>query len=387
MRKNKIIPYSRQFISKKDIQEVNNALKEDLITTGKVHVKFEKALSKFCNSKFSLVVNSATSGLHLACLALELKEKEIVWCSANSFVSTANCAVFCGAKIDFVDINLDDYNIDVSHLELKLKKTKDRFRPKILIVTHIGGYSANMKKIYNLSKKYNFKIIEDASHALGAKYENKSVGSCIYSDIAVFSFHPIKSITTGEGGACLTNSKRFYLKMKLLRSHGIEKNVRKKNLPPFYYEQKFLGYNYRMSDFNAALGLSQLNRIDKIMKKRNEVVKIYRKKLDKNFFSLTPVQKDVQSSNHLFILRIKSKEIIKKFHKIINFLLKNRILINTHYFPIYLHPFYKKMGFKKKYCHNAEKYYNSSFSIPVYENMKVEQINYVLKKINESLKC
>ena len=208
MRKNKIIPYSRQFISKKDIQEVNNALKEDLITTGKVHVKFEKALSKFCNSKFSLVVNSATSGLHLACLALELKEKEIVWCSANSFVSTANCAVFCGAKIDFVDINLDDYNIDVSHLELKLKKTKHRFRPKILIVTHIGGYSANMKKIYNLSKKYNFKIIEDASHALGAKYENKSVGSCIYSDIAVFSFHPIKSITTGEGGACLTNSKK-----------------------------------------------------------------------------------------------------------------------------------------------------------------------------------
>ncbi len=387
MRKKKVLPYSRQFINKRDILEVNNSLKNDLITTGNVHIKFENALSNFCNVKYSVVSNSATSGLHLACLALELNSNEIVWCSANSFVSTANCAVFCGAKIDFVDINLNDYNIDASILELKLQETQLKDRPKILIITHIGGYSADMKKIYSLSKKYNFKIIEDASHALGAKYENENIGSCRYSHITVFSFHPIKSITTGEGGACLTNSRKYFLKMKLLRSHGIEKNIKKKNYPPYYYEQKYLGYNYRMSDINAALGLSQLKRIGKIMKKREAVAKIYRKKINRNNFYLTKVEKNVKSSNHLFIVRIKSKKIIKKFHKIIGFMLKNKLLINTHYFPIYLHPFYRKMGFKKKYCVNAEKYYNSSFSIPVYENIKLKDINYVLKKLNDSLKC
>ncbi len=381
-----VTPYSRQHIDKKDILSVSNALAKDLITTGPNVSLFEKMLARYCKSKYAISVNSATSALHLACLGLGLMKNDYVWCSANSFVASSNAALYCGAKVDFVDINLKNYNICSKKLEEKLKKTNKKKIPKILIVTHIGGVPADMSKINMLSKKYKFKIIEDASHALGSIYKKNKIGSCKFSSICVFSFHPIKTITTGEGGACLTNNKKLNEKITALRSHGIYRNLKKKNYSKFYYEQKNLGYNYRLSDINAALGVSQLKRINLILKTRNKVCELYRKKLNKNGIFLQETNKEYFSSNHLFILRLIDKKLILKHKIIIDHLLNSNILINIHYYPIYLHPYYKKLGFKRGYCPNSEKYYNSSFSIPVFEKLSKKQQLLVCTKINKILK-
>lgn len=379
----KFIPYSRQHVSPKDIINVSKSLKEDLITTGKSTLLFEKNLSLYCNSKFATLVSSATAGLHLACLALGIKNKDIVWCSANSFVASSNAALYCGASVDFIDINLNDYNICVKKLKTKLSKTPKNKLPKILIVTHLGGIPADLESIYKLSKKYKFKIVEDASHALGSEYNNKKIGSCKYSSICVFSFHPIKTITTGEGGACLTNNPVIDKKIKQLRSHGIIRNLNKKNYNKFYYEQISLGYNYRLSDINAALGLSQLKRINKILKSRNKIANIYRDQLKSKDLVFTEKLKNKKSSNHLFIVRLENKKLIKNQKKIIDYLLKNKILVNIHYYPIYLNPYYKKLGFKNGYCPNAENYYKSSFSLPLYEKIKKKEFLFVCSKIEK----
>jgi len=378
------LPYSRQRIIKKDIDAVSNALQKDFITTGSSVVSFENKLSFFCNSKYALTTNSATSALHLACLALRVKNNDIVWCSANTFVATSNSALFCGAKIDFIDINLEDYNICLKALKNKLQITVKKKRPKVLIVTHIAGYPcSNLEEIYKLSKIYRFKIIEDASHAFGAKHKSNFVGSCKYSSVTVFSFHPIKTITTGEGGACLTNDKKLYLFMRSLRSHGILQNVKRNNFNKFYYEQHYLGFNYRMSDINASLGLSQIDRLNDILKKREFIANFYRKKLNMLEIFLTKKNKYIKSSNHLFIIRLLNKKLIKNHKNIINDLLKKKILVNIHYYPVYLQPFYKKMGFRSRHCPNSETYYHSSFSIPIYEQLKKRELNFVVKNLKE----
>ena len=253
--KNKILPYSRQSIDNNDIKSVINVLKSDYLTQGKQVPKFESHLTTFTKAKFAVAVNSATSALHIACIAIGIKKNDRVWTTNTSFVASANCAAYCDAKIDFLDIELDTYNINLGLLEKKLKATKKKFLPKVIIVVHMGGQPADMLKLFRLSKKYKFKIIEDASHALGSSIGSERIGSCRYSDICVFSFHPVKPITSGEGGAALTNNKNFFEKMSILRNHGIEKNkknLKNKSRGGYYYEQHLLGYNYRMSDIHAS---------------------------------------------------------------------------------------------------------------------------------------
>ena len=368
------IPYGKQKIFKRDILAVKKVLNSEFLTQGSEVPKFESSFKNFCKSKNVIAFNSATSALHAACASLGVTNGDLVWTSAITFVASANCAIYCGAKIDFVDIEPTTNNMCVFSLEKKLIKAKKKLQlPKVLIPVHLSGLSCDMKKIYQLSKKYNFKIIEDASHAIGAKYDGKYVGSCKYSDITVFSLHPVKIITSAEGGIAVTNKKKLSENMRLFRTHGItkEKNkmIFKKPSEPWYYEQIKLGYNYRMTDIHAALGNSQLKSLKNLIKKRKKIAKKYNlffkdlplKVIDKN--------KIINSSNHLYIIRLIKKN-NKKSHKFIfNFLIKNKIFVNLHYIPVYHHPFYRKMGFKKGYCPEAEKYYGEAISIPIFPSL------------------
>ena len=276
------IPYSRQKITSKDVSAVTKILKSDFLTQGRTIEIFEKEICKKVKAKYGVAANSGTSALHIGCLALGLKSKDYLWTVGNSFVASANCGRYCGANVEFIDINPKTFNIDPEILEKKLKETPKNKIPKILVVVHFTGEPAEMKKIYNLKKKYKFKIIEDASHALGAKIKKDPVGSCKYSDLTVFSFHPVKSITTAEGGVATTNNKEVFIKMQLLRNHGITRNInllKKKNKSYWYYEQQLLGFNYRMNDLEAALGVSQLKNLDSFIKERRKIVKNYRELL------------------------------------------------------------------------------------------------------------
>ena len=375
-----LIPYSRQYIDAKDIKAVSKVLKSDFLTSGPQVNNFEKKLNNFCKSKYSVAVNSATSALHIACKALGLKQNDHVWTSSISFVASANCALYCGAKIDFIDIEKDTFNISISRLKNKLELAKKKNElPKIIIPVHLGGLSSEMSEIYSLSKKYKFKIIEDASHALGGKYKKLPIGSCKFSDIAVFSFHPVKTITTGEGGAALTNNLELFQKMKSLREHGIERNrakFRKKNNSLWYYEQQSLGFNYRMSDIHAVLGISQLSKISRFIKKRNFVSLRYEKELKKLPIEFQKKNKDSLSTKHLEIILVPSK--IHK--KLFEFLRKKKIFVNLHYIPLYRHPY-----FKKKINHNSfknsEMYYSRAISIPCYFGISKKEQDYVIKTI------
>jgi UDP-4-amino-4,6-dideoxy-N-acetyl-beta-L-altrosamine transaminase len=366
-----MIPYSRQLISENDIKNVIKVLKSKIITQGKKVEEFEKKLSEYCNAKFAVTANSATSALHIACISLGLKKNDYLWTVPNTFVASSNCALYCGAKADFVDIDPSTNNISIFELKKKLKLAKSKKKlPKIIVVVHFGGHPCDLKEIKKLSKRYKFKIIEDASHALGATYKKERIGNCKYSDITVFSFHPVKSITTAEGGAALTNDKKLYEEMSMLRTHGITKDKKKfkykKNNEPWYFEQQLLGYNYRMNEIEATLGISQLRSLDTFIKKRLKIAKIYDKYLS-NLPIITPIkQREANSSYHLYTIRIKNGD--RK--KIFNFLRKNKIGVNVHYIPVVLHPFYKKLGFKlKKYPHSLS-FYRDSISIPIYPDLK-----------------
>ena len=297
------IPYARQNISQNDIKKVNLTLKSNFLTTGPKTLEFEKKLSKYSGAKFSLVLNSATSALHISCLSLGLKKNDYLWTTPISFAASSNCALYCGAKVDFIDIDDNTFNISIPNLEKKLKLTPKKKLPKIVVVVHLSGHPVDIKKVKQLAIKYNFKIIEDASHAVGSTYRGMKIGNCKYSDICVYSFHPVKIITTGEGGAILTNSKKIFNTASILRSHGIKKEIYQKN-NPWFYDQKLLGYNYRMNDIEATLGISQLSRLEKFVDRRNKIAKIYKKYLNQNkikFQSLIPASK---SSMHLFVIRV-----------------------------------------------------------------------------------
>ena len=376
-----IIPYGTQNISKDDILNVNKILKSNYLTQGPTVKKFEKIISNYCNSKYAVAVNSATSALHISCIALGLKKNDILWTSPISFVASANCAVHCGAMVDFVDIDLNTFNICPTKLEEKLINTPKNKRPKILVVVHLAGLSCDLVKISKLSQKYKFKIIEDASHAIGSKIKKIKVGSCKYSDLTVFSFHPVKIITTGEGGIITTNKLKLNNTLKLLREHGIQKKhsrIIDKVDGPWFYEQQNLGFNFRMSDINASLGLSQIKKISKFLKLRQNIAKHYIKNL-KNFpITFQEIDKDFFSSYHLFIIRVHKKIRFKLF----NYMRKNKILVNVHYIPIYKHIFFKKkFKFKKKYLNNSEKYYETAISLPIYPSLKIKNQNFVIKVI------
>ncbi len=383
------IPYGKQTVTDDDISSVVEVLKSPFLTQGPVIKKFEDRISKKTNSKYSLSFNSATSALHIACLSLGLGKGDWLWTSPTTFVASANCGRYCGANVDFVDINPLTGLIDIEKLSLKLKYAKNINKlPKILIPVHLAGTSCNMSEIKKLSDIYGFDIIEDASHALGGKYKGKPVGCCEYSRICVFSCHPVKIITTGEGGIITTNDKNIFEKMEKLRSHGITKkkdNFLNSDPAPWHYEQQDLGFNYRITDIQCALGLSQLERLEEIVLERNSLLERYRKLLHDLPLKLMEIPKDVFSAVHLGIIRFLNYDPL--IHKSIFKDLKNNgIGVQIHYIPVHLQPYYKKFGFKEGDFPNSESYAKNSFSLPLYPGISSEIQEYVVTKLKESCK-
>ena len=385
----KTIPYGRQDINQSDIDSVVNVLQSDFLTQGPQVLLFEKKVARYCDAKYGVAVNSATSALYIACLALGLKEGDWLWTSPNSFVASANCGLYCGARVDFVDIDSQTYNLSVEKLENKLIQAKQENRlPKILIPVHFAGQSCNMKKIHSLSKKYGFKVIEDASHAIGGKYRDKPIGNCQYSDITVFSFHPVKIITTAEGGLAVTNSKELSGKMQLYRSHGITRDKRLMTKEPdgdWYYQQVNLGFNYRMTELQAALGVNQMQRLDEFVSKRHILQERYSSLLN-GLPILKPYQdKDSYSALHLYPVQVDLDSVDKSRQQIFDELRQSGIGVNVHYIPIHTHPYYQQLGFQEGDFPNSEVYYDRVISIPLFHAMTIEQQDKVCNSIKKAL--
>ncbi len=384
-----MIPYSKQDITQQDIDAVINVLKSDFLTQGPKVPLFEKTISDYCNVNHAVAVNSATSALHIACLALELGEGDYLWTSPNTFVASANCALYCGAKVDFVDIDPQTYNMSADELEKKLVKAKLEGKlPKVVIPVHFAGQSCDMQKIHKLSKQYDFKIIEDASHAIGSKYLQQPVGGCKYADITVFSFHPVKIITTAEGGLATTNQPYLAMKMGLYRSHGVTRDARlitNKVEGAWHYQQIELGYNYRMTEMQAALGISQMERLDSFIKMRHDLFKNYQSKL-KNLPITLPYQSPSSySSLHLYPILLELSKIKKNKSQVFDELRSKGIGVNVHYIPVHTQPFYQQQGYKQGDFPNAENYYAKSISIPLFYQMTSLQQSEVINVLKSVL--
>lgn len=380
-----MIPYGRQDIRQADIDAVVDVLQSNFLTQGPVVPEFEKTVADYVGVKYAVSVNSATSALHIACLALNLGCDDLLWTSPITFVASANCALYCGAKVDFVDIDPKTYNICPNALELKLIQADKLGRlPQVVIVVHMCGQSCDMEAIYSLSLKYGFKIIEDASHAIGGKYKEEFIGSCRYSDITIFSFHPVKIITTGEGGMALTNNRTLKNKMDILRSHGITRNhdeMTKVSEGPWYYEQISLGFNYRMTDLQAALGISQMVRLDEYVSRRQYLAARYNSMLN-DVPILTPYQNpEAYSSFHLYVVRLRLNEIKKNRREIFDELLQKRVGVNVHYIPVHLQPYYQRMGFRVGDYPEAEKYYKEAISIPIFQTLTDSQQDIIVNTL------
>lgn len=383
-----MIPYGKQLISQADIDSVVAVLQSDWLTQGPKVPAFEAAISNYCNAQYGIAVNSATSALHIACLALNVSEGDTVWTSPISFVASANCALYCGAKVDFVDIDLATGNMSVSALTDKLISAKqNNCLPKVVIPVHLAGQSCDMKAIYDLSKQYGFKIIEDASHAIGAQYNGNKVGCCEFSDITVFSFHPVKIITSAEGGMAVTNNQQLAKKLQRLRSHGITNDSNEMTEPshgPWYYQQIELGFNYRMTELQAALGLSQLDKLDEFVTTRNAFAISY-----SNAFKTMPLSHLKQltqcySSYHLYVVKL-ADEYSHLHRHIIEQLRSKGIVSHLHYIPIHTQPFYKAMGFKDSDYPNAMKYYKTAFTIPLHPQLTEQEQSYIINEVGKLL--
>jgi len=385
-----VIPYGKQDINSADIDAVVDVLKSDYLTQGPQVPLFEQSISAYCGSNYSVAVNSATSALHISCLALGLGKDDWLWTSPNSFVASANCGLYCGAKVDFIDIDPITYNLSVEELEKKLIKAKKEGKlPKIIIPVHFAGQSCDMSKIKSLSKEFGFSIIEDASHAIGSKYLGKFVGGCQYSDITVFSFHPVKIITTAEGGLATTNCKNLAQKLRLYHSHGITRDqdlLNEKLIGPWYYEQISLGFNYRMTELQAALGISQLQRVDGFVSKRHVLKKRYDLLLEDLPLILPYQSKDCYSSLHLYPVQIDiAKKVAKSRKQIFIELRENNVGVNVHYIPIHMQPYFQNLGFKKGDFPNSEVYYQSTLTLPMFSSMTSEQQDEVVTVLNKIL--
>ena len=364
-----MISYGKQSINQDDIDAVVDVLKSDFLTQGPKVAEFENDLANYCEAKYAKAVNNGTAALHLAYLAIGLEQGDIVWTTPNTFVATANAALYCGATVDFVDIDPKTYNLSIDYLKEKLiQAKKDNKLPKLVVPVHFAGQSCEMKAIWKLSKEYGFKVIEDASHALGGEYLNNKVGNCEYSDMAVFSFHPVKMITTGEGGAIMTNNEKIKEKIELLRSHGITKDATKfdnQSDGDWYYEQRALGFNYRLTDIQAALGISQLKRLDSFVARRREIVKQYFDKLDN---SVLPYQHpDANSSWHLFVIQTEDRKATYKQLK------TQGIMTQVHYIPVTSQPFYNRKKLK-----NSADFYRHCLSLPIYADLNNNEQNRVI---------
>ena len=374
----KFLSYGRQCIEQDDIDAVLEVLKSDFLTQGPKVKEFEESLTSYCGAKFAVAFSSGTAALHGAYFAAGLGNGDELITSAMTFLATANAALFLGAQPVFVDIETDSGNISSSLIEQAITK-----KTKAIVPVHFAGYPAELKEIAETAKKHNLILIEDACHALGAKYLDTTIGDCKYSDMAVFSFHPVKSITTGEGGAILTNNEEMYNKLVMFRHHGVtkapdllqDKSGSKKG---WYYEMQYLGFNYRLTDIHSALGISQLKKLDRFIERRRQIVEIYGKAFrDNEFFNLPTQSDDVQSAWHLYPIRLKDRYKTRK-PEIFALLRESGLGVQVHYIPVYLHPYYQQLGYKKGLCPNAEDFYERQISIPIYQSMSDEDVQYLI---------
>jgi len=382
------VPYGRQTISEDDISAVVEVLRGSYLTQGPVVPAFENEVCKKVGARYGVGVNSATSALHVACLALGLGPGDWLWTSPITFVASANCGLYCGALVDFVDIDDRTGLMSISALEKRLEEAKKSGRlPKVVIPVHHTGECCEMEELSRLSKRYGFSVIEDASHAIGAKYKEEAVGSCRYSDITVFSFHPVKIITSGEGGMAVTNSKSLAEKMARLRSHGIEKDQSRFLRPPqggWAYEQQDLGFNYRLTDIQGALGLSQLKKLDVFVDRRKRIAERYRELLARTEFSLLDSIEGCKSSHHLFVLKVNSEGKDER-RQLFNHLRAKGIGVQVHYTPVHLQPYYRAMGFSVGDFPNAEDYGTRALSLPIYPELTRNEQDMIVLMLKEWL--
>ncbi|MBP2655027.1 MAG: UDP-4-keto-6-deoxy-N-acetylglucosamine 4-aminotransferase [Firmicutes bacterium] len=385
----KNIPYARQHINQEDVEAVVEVLKSDWLTQGPTIERFECQVAAYCGAKYAVAVTSATAALHLACLAAGLGAGDELWTSPNTFVASANCSIYCGAGIDFVDIDPHTYNLSPTAFDTKLSSAREQGKvPKVVIPVHFAGQSCEMEFFWTRARQNNIVIIEDASHSIGGSYRNTKIGSCRYSDMTVFSFHPVKIITTGEGGMILTNRKEFYDKLLLLRSHGITRNdalMEKTPDGPWYYEQQVLGWNYRMTDIQAALGVSQFVRVDEFVARRRYLAARYGELLKELPVILPWQHPDTASAYHLYVIGLELNRLKKSHTAIFEELLQRGVNVNLHYIPVHTQPYYRRLGFKPGDFPVAEEYYRKAISLPMYYGLTDEDQDYVIAVLKEVL--
>ncbi len=384
-----MIPYGRQDITQADIDAVVGVLQSDFLTQGPMVPRFEQGVARHVGAEHALAVNSATSALHIACLALGLGPGDRLWTSPVTFVASANCGLYCGAKVDFVDIDPRTYNLCPKALEAKLQQAeRDGTLPKVVVPVHLCGQPCDMQAIHALAKRYGFRIIEDASHAIGGKYQGEFIGNCRYSDITVFSFHPVKIITTAEGGMALTNDAALAERMALLRSHGITREPSKmthESDGPWYYQQIDLGFNYRMTELQAALGVTQLERLDRYVARRHELARRYDQLLA-GLPVTTPWQHpDSYSGLHLYVIRLQLETLRSSHRQVFESLREQGIGVNLHYIPVHTQPYYQRMGFQAGDFPEAERYYREAISLPMFQTMTEQQQDKVVGILREVL--
>lgn len=388
-----MIPYGRQDITQSDIDAVTEVLRSDFLTQGPAVPKFERAVADRVNARHGIAVANGTAALHVACAALDLGKGDLLWTVPNTFVASANCGLYCGADVDFVDIDPETWNLSVSRLKAKLEQAKKSGRlPAVLVPVHFSGQPTEQEAIRGLSQDYGFKVLEDASHAIGASRNREPVGSCRWSDITVFSFHPVKIITSGEGGMALTNDDELARRLAMFRSHGITRDpalVQEDGgaigHPAWYYEQQLLGFNYRMTDIQAALGLSQLERMSEYVERRNEIARRYDNALSGLPLQLPTVHRENCSAFHLYVVRLNNDVSPTEHRTVFDRLRKSGVAVNLHYFPVHLQPYYRKLGFSRGQFPEAEAYGNSAITLPLYPTLTERQQDDVIAALKDSL--
>lgn len=381
------IPYGRQDISQADIDAVVEVLRSDFLTQGPAVARFEAAVLAHTGAGHALAMNSATSALHVACMALDLGPGDALWTTPITFVASANCALYCGATVDFVDIDPRTYNLCPDALARKLEEAEtDGKLPKVVVAVHLSGQPCDMKRLKALSQRYGFRLIEDASHAIGGSYLGEPIGNCRYSDICIFSFHPVKIITTAEGGMALTNDADLARRMEMLRTHGITRDPGlMANVPdgPWYYEQLELGYNYRMTDMQAALGASQMVRIEEFIDRRHELAARYDRLLADLPLTLPWQHPDGRSGLHLYVIRLQLDRTNRTHREVFDELRARGVLVNLHYIPIYRQPYYARFGHDAADFPESEAYYREAISIPMFHAMSDAQQDRVVEALRD----